>query len=173
MPICGSPWLFAAYRVLLRQSVPWHPPCALSRLISRSCVLTAPPGLRLPRLRDPLVFSSSGRSGLNPGPPESSLRRRLSQILQCFVSSLCSFQGAVLRSRFREPSKRYSEEIQSVLYRSYGFVRLPSSAPAVVCRPDVRLPSLDFCLVASVPDFRLSTSIFHFCLRQLGPRPGI
>ena len=29
----GSPWLFAAYRVLRRQSVPWHPPCALSRLI--------------------------------------------------------------------------------------------------------------------------------------------
>ena len=33
MPTCGSPWLFAAYRVLRRQSVPWHPPCALVRLI--------------------------------------------------------------------------------------------------------------------------------------------
>ena len=33
MPICGSPKLFAAYRVLRRQSVPWHPPCALIRLI--------------------------------------------------------------------------------------------------------------------------------------------
>ena len=33
MPACGSPWLFAAYHVLLRQSVPGHPPCALSCLI--------------------------------------------------------------------------------------------------------------------------------------------
>ena len=33
MPICGSPWLFAADRVLLRRLVPWHPPCALVRLI--------------------------------------------------------------------------------------------------------------------------------------------
>ena len=32
-PICGSPRLFAAYRVLRRQLVPWHPPCALIRLI--------------------------------------------------------------------------------------------------------------------------------------------
>ena len=27
--ICSSPWLFAAYRVLLRLLVPRHPPCAL------------------------------------------------------------------------------------------------------------------------------------------------
>ena len=33
MPACGSPQLFAAYHVLLRQSVPRHPPCALIRLI--------------------------------------------------------------------------------------------------------------------------------------------
>ena len=33
-PTCGSPQLFAAGRVLLRQMVPWHPPCALRCLIS-------------------------------------------------------------------------------------------------------------------------------------------
>ena len=33
MLTCGSPQLIAAYRVLHRQSVPWHPPCALVRLI--------------------------------------------------------------------------------------------------------------------------------------------
>ena len=33
MLTCGSPKLIAAYRVLHRQSVPWHPPCALVRLI--------------------------------------------------------------------------------------------------------------------------------------------
>ena len=31
-PICGSPWLFAAYHVFLRLLVPRHPPCALIRL---------------------------------------------------------------------------------------------------------------------------------------------
>ena len=31
-PICGSPWLIAAYRVLLRLPVPRHSPCALFRL---------------------------------------------------------------------------------------------------------------------------------------------
>ena len=30
--ICSSPWLFAAYNVFLRLSVPRHPPCALSCL---------------------------------------------------------------------------------------------------------------------------------------------
>ena len=30
--ICSSPWLFAAYHVSLRLSVPRHPPCALSCL---------------------------------------------------------------------------------------------------------------------------------------------
>ena len=32
MLICSSPWLFAAYHVFLRLSVPRHPPCALSCL---------------------------------------------------------------------------------------------------------------------------------------------
>ena len=39
MPACGSPRLFAACHVLLRQSVPWHPPCALVRLISSRCLV--------------------------------------------------------------------------------------------------------------------------------------
>ena len=33
MVICTSPWLFAAYHVFLRLSVPRHPPCALHCLI--------------------------------------------------------------------------------------------------------------------------------------------
>ena len=39
MPICGSPWLFAAYRVLRRLPVPRHSPCALSSLTSSMLVL--------------------------------------------------------------------------------------------------------------------------------------
>ena len=34
IPACGSPLLFAACHVLLRRLVPWHPPCALLRLIT-------------------------------------------------------------------------------------------------------------------------------------------
>ena len=34
MSACDSPQLFAAGRVLLRRLVPWHPPCALLRLIT-------------------------------------------------------------------------------------------------------------------------------------------
>ena len=37
--ICSSPWLFAAYHVFLRLSVPRHPPCALLRL---TCYDTLP-----------------------------------------------------------------------------------------------------------------------------------
>jgi hypothetical protein len=35
-PVCGSPGLIAAYHVLRRLLVPRHPPCAFSRLISKS-----------------------------------------------------------------------------------------------------------------------------------------
>ena len=35
MDICSSPWLFAAYHVLLRLLVPRHPPCALLCLTFR------------------------------------------------------------------------------------------------------------------------------------------
>ena len=35
MDICSSPWLFAAYHVFHRLSVPRHPPCALIRLTWR------------------------------------------------------------------------------------------------------------------------------------------
>ena len=49
-PACGSPWLNAACHVLLRQSVPWHSPCALICLIF--CVLSA---RSLPRLLPPRI----------------------------------------------------------------------------------------------------------------------
>ena len=74
MLACGSPWLFAAYRVLRRQSVPWHPPCALVRLIC----------LRFAALLRPL-------RRLNGSSSECLLRSL----------SLCSFQGAGAIRRFR------------------------------------------------------------------------
>ena len=36
LPVCGSPWLFAACHVLLRLLMPRHSPCALIRLINVS-----------------------------------------------------------------------------------------------------------------------------------------
>ena len=64
-PACGSPWLNAACHVLLRQSVPWHSPCALICLIFRrpspfpslpppeeSLLLLASVQLRLPSRSD-------------------------------------------------------------------------------------------------------------------------
>ena len=49
-PACGSPWLNAACHVLLRQSVPWHSPCALI------CLIFCQPFAAAPSLRiAPLV----------------------------------------------------------------------------------------------------------------------
>ena len=42
LPVCGSPWIFAAYRVLPRFRKPRHPPFALVLFLSRSRV-TDPP----------------------------------------------------------------------------------------------------------------------------------
>ena len=58
LPICGSPKLFAAYRVLHRQSVPGHPPCALISLILlwlRLLVISCPSS-SVPTFVDPLTF---------------------------------------------------------------------------------------------------------------------
>ena len=57
-PVCGSPQLFAAYHVLHRRSVPWHPPCALLSLIFLKTNLLLSSLLSLSRLFVLLCFSS-------------------------------------------------------------------------------------------------------------------
>ena len=143
---CNSPWLFAAYRVLRRQSVPWHPPCALLRLIlprllpskfplpiplfrDRLAMLTL---LRLLRGKHSLIYEPvlARASDWNPG---SSLKQ-FSECLPCAV-----FKVRILRSRFREPSKRYRasrlSDILSVLRFRSTSAQLPFnfrlSSPAV------------------------------------------
>ena len=141
MPTCGSPGLFAAYRVLRRQSVPWHPPCALFRLIC----LRAP---ALPPLSRPLRFSRSDTStflrllrsvrisffglrsalptGFLPRFPSTSfgfffpcavfkVRLRLPPSLPVCLSLPLPFPlpAAFEVSLFSDPSKRYSEEFPS------------------------------------------------------------
>ena len=73
MPACGSPLLFAACHVLLRRLVPWHPPCALLRLITSI--------LRLVTFTSGYFLTFFFATGL------SRLFSRL--------SSLCSCQGAL------------------------------------------------------------------------------
>ena len=96
-PACGSPWLNAACHVLLRQSVPWHSPCALICLIF---CRPSPSALRFP-LRSLSMFrlpvQAPGRSDhevimLVDTQP---LRFRCSLIL-----SLC-FPCAVFKMRIR------------------------------------------------------------------------
>ena len=91
---CSSPQLIAACYVLLRQSVPWHPPCALISLIYF------------------LASLCFRRESLLIHIPSTSLR------LVCFwfSLSLCSFQGAknallkelVGRSGLEPPTSRLS-----------------------------------------------------------------
>ena len=56
MPACGSLMLFAACHVLLRRLVPWHPPCALVRLILLRMIFRSSSILRL------VVLYSSGKN---------------------------------------------------------------------------------------------------------------
>ena len=124
MLTCGSPWLFAAYRVLHRQSVPWHPPCALVRLIF-AVILT----LLRPQASITTVFTL-------PISTASDWIRPLLQLKARFVFptfSLCSFQGAI--TGLRDPLSRLSSrpsrtssslEIHSA-FASLLSVRLPSN----------------------------------------------
>src|SRR6185295_19125433 len=43
-PVCGSPRLIAAYRVLHRLSAPRHPPCTLSSLTNANLLSISLPG---------------------------------------------------------------------------------------------------------------------------------
>ena len=89
-PTCGSPQLFAAGRVLRRQMVPWHPPCALS------CLISYP---------ETILLSPASASILRSPPPPSGFRFLLP--LSAFLtfdwssrkthfSSVCSCQGSVI-----------------------------------------------------------------------------
>ena len=93
MLACSSPQLIAACYVLLRQSVPWHPPCALISLIYF------------------LASLCFRRESLFIHFPSTSLR------LVCFwfSLSLCSFQGALrsLAIPQNDTVKKESFEISS------------------------------------------------------------
>ena len=77
MPICGSPQLIAACRVLRRLPVPRHPPCALLRLTMRpslfmTFLLCGPSKLLLTKslhdqLFDELSSVSPDRPPVSPG----------------------------------------------------------------------------------------------------------
>ena len=95
MLTCGSPQLIAAYRVLHRQSVPWHPPCALVRLI-------------LPVHVDHLFLRL--------------LREIINVDCLLFVSSLCSFQGAYPLPMIFQPKGFRVCEV-SIFHRSFKTIQ--------------------------------------------------
>ena len=92
MDICSSPWLFAAYHVLLRLLVPRHPPCALLRLTifihSVGCVWFFV--FTLVRL----LFLSSGH--FHDLSMSSYLFVFFLKRIKIFFDHICSFQGTFL-----------------------------------------------------------------------------
>jgi hypothetical protein len=68
-PVCGSPELFAAYRVLHRLSAPRHPPCTLSSLTKLECFLSANPFAS-----DPFQLSKNPGGTAPASPPIHRLR---------------------------------------------------------------------------------------------------
>ena len=71
LPVCGSPWIFAAYRVLPRFRKPRHPPFALVLFLSRSRVTDPPASCDAkdplsPVLREIAFPSAHARSLLAP-----------------------------------------------------------------------------------------------------------
>src|SRR5688500_16028173 len=73
-PTCGSPKLIAAYRALLRLSVPRHPPCAL---ISLDRISTLRPGLK---------------GEVSPGPPNSLQHTHWCSRVDAYLRSTSSTQ---------------------------------------------------------------------------------
>ena len=105
-PICGSPWLFAAYRVLLRLPVPRHSPCALSNLTFLSQLIVDSWQLTVSvSLRDSLTinytlstinwtFLSAICSSFLPTPNTSLYSRIFALLLTSSHFPLFNFQGA-------------------------------------------------------------------------------
>ena len=104
--ICNSPMLIAAYRVLRRQSVPGHPPCALISLIfsGRSYWLIRTDMPAFNGCRSVAALHTSSPTRLLPVMFVSfrsfSVSRKVSYSVLLF---LCSFQGAFLSSRRSDP----------------------------------------------------------------------
>ena len=108
-PTCGSPKLIAAYRALLRLSVPRHPPCALLSL-DRICSL-APQGTRQtgPPIRQHtrLVLSSQIAQIFSYPFPIPGFSNRQPRFQECFNGrSTC--EDFLRRRRSEDPCPAYS-----------------------------------------------------------------
>ena len=123
-PACGSPWLNAACHVLLRQSVPWHSPCALICLIF--CIPSA------------VSLSASGSLPCSQFLSTEPLRSRSAYVCRHIhapyslfsfslaLLSLCSFQDAHEdrgANKPRDSSKRYSlREIELLILGRFPYL---------------------------------------------------
>ena len=118
-PMCGSPWLFAACRVLLRLPVPRHPPCALLILvtISPSCEYDGSP----PRTE---VSPHGLTEGVTYAPAYMTARSRMS----------CAWISFKIISSFL--CVKFSRYGKTYLYIISGFHQvLPEKIPAATYSP--------------------------------------
>ena len=113
--ICNSPTLIAAYRVLRRQSVPGHPPCALISLI----VSAGATGCSVPGMPASNVCRSVVRSipqALLASPASLSIRSFRFRFVLCFSQSsysLLLFPVQFSRCVFQFSLSRSLKTIQS------------------------------------------------------------
>ena len=149
MPACGSPWLFAAYHVLLRQSVPGHPPCALSclifsypawnafhagRIMHSDVCRTRPNHYTGYSQRFTLALSFSVQfSRCVLGCPATSSRRSYgpAEPLRGCPRALVGLAPSLEYEVSFDPSKRYSElfeDFDSCLFYLFNRFRLPASS---------------------------------------------
>ena len=143
MPICGSPWLIAADRVLLRRLVPWHPPCALISLITKTNVFSlirqrlSASASFFSRLifRSALSLSSSSmrfsRCGFHRAfrpPGEDSSRLPLQDL--CGLSFRGCLCGTLKTIQEKEKEVTKSSSITNLLPRSSRFRLRRQCAPA-------------------------------------------
>ena len=166
-PACGSPRLFAACHVLLRQSVPRHPPCALLRLICRrlACSSTR---LLAPPPAFPFALLRASRLPLRL-PPPSLYPFTLALALPSFLCAVFKVRppprgppSPGLPVRSPEPFRPYPSRFPRARCLRPRAYRSPFTFPLALC-----LPSRPF-LLPSYP-FPLLT----LCLRPLRPAPSL
>ena len=95
-PVCGSPWLFAAYHVLLRPFAPRHPPYALSNLTYCALITTARGSMF--EVRSSIIVGIGSANSFNTHPSTLAfLTPSTFQFLANCSPTLCSFQRTTSR----------------------------------------------------------------------------
>ena len=108
-PACGSPRLFAAFRVLLRHLAPRHPPCALPSLISlrnASRVLAFACSLCSFQGTTPLQGTAGSRSSAGCAAAAVPQGSEAAQALASVATGSYEFTASAAPSQPADPGKR-------------------------------------------------------------------